>query len=458
MYNYFVSVKAKFFLPIAALLTAVILFSFSPNSAKAQNNAVKDRLIVRFKSHAGNTDKLKIRKILGNLMSEKIDNLNAEVFEIPLPLFEKLLDILKKQDLVLYAEKDEIAFALETANDPFLPNQWGLTKIRASDTGESAWNYSHGNSSVLVAVVDTGIDQNHPDLTGKIAKNKNCTNSTTVDDRYGHGTHVAGIAAAATNNNVGVAGLGYNVRLINAKGLGDDGSGYYSWIANCIVWAADNGAGVINLSLGGSSTLQILEDAVNYAANKGVVVVAAAGNSNSSSASYPAFYGNAIAVAASDSNDAKASFSNYGSWVDVAAPGVNIYSTAPNHSNKLRINNYAYLSGTSMATPFVSGLAALLKSAGNLTNLQIVDNIYSHADKITGTGNYWVYGRINALNSLKEVSVFVPNPTPTSTLTPTPTRTPTPSRTPTPTKTPSPTPPVGGNPTPIPWWCRYVRC
>ena len=436
-------------------IVSIIVLSFSSQStAFAQNNPQKERLIVRFAPQAGNTDKFKIRQMIGALMSEKIDNLNAEIFVVPLPLFDKLLDVLKKHDLVLYAEKDNLAFALETTNDPYLPNQWGLSKIRASDSGESAWNYSHGNPDVLLAVVDTGMDQNHADLIGKIAKNKNCTNSSTVDDRYGHGTHVAGIAAAATNNSKGVAGIGYNVRLINAKGLGDNGSGYYSWIANCIIWSADNGASVINMSLGGTSSSQVLADAVNYAWNKGVVVVAAAGNSNSTSASYPAYYPNAVAVAATDSNDQKASFSNYGNWVDIAAPGVSIYSTAPNHTNSLRINNYAYLSGTSMATPFVSGLAALLKSAGNLTQTEIVDNIYQNADKIAQTGNYWTYGRINALNSLKEVTAYAPTATFTPAPTLMPSQTPTPSPMPLPTFTPTPTP-ISVNPTPIPWWCRF---
>ena len=192
-------------------IVSIIVLSFSSQSiALAQNNPLKERLIVRFAPQAGNTDKLKIRQMIGALLSEKIDKLNAEVFEVPQPLFDKLLDVLKKHDLVLYAEKDNLAFALETSNDPYLPNQWGLSKIRASDPGESAWNYSHGNSDVLLAVVDTGIDQNHADLIGKIAKNKNCSSSSTVDDRYGHGTHVAGIAAAATNNSKGVAGGGHN--------------------------------------------------------------------------------------------------------------------------------------------------------------------------------------------------------------------------------------------------------
>src|SRR3990167_8902230 len=321
-----------------AIVSLVLSFS-SQSTAFAQNNPQKERLIVRFAPQAGNTDKFKIRQMIGALLSEKIDNLNAEIFVVPLPLFDKLLDVLKKHDLVLYAEKDNLAFALETTNDPYLPNQWGLSKIRASDSGESAWNYSHGNPDVLLAVVDTGMDQNHADLIGKIAKNKNCSNSSTVDDRYGHGTHVAGIAAAATNNSKGVAGIGYNVRLLNAKGLGDSGSGYYSWIANCIIWSADNGASVINMSLGGSSSSQTLADSVNYAWNKGVVVVAAAGNSGSSSPSYPAYYANSVAVAATDENDQKAGWSNYGSWVDLAAPGVSIYSTAPNHTNSLKIYN-----------------------------------------------------------------------------------------------------------------------
>ena len=444
-----------------AIVSLIVLF-FLPSTAFAQNNPQKERLIVRFTPQAGNTDKFKIRRMIGTLLPEKIDNLNAEVFEVPQPLFNKLLDVLNKHNLVLYAEKDNLAFALETTNDPYTSKQWGLSKIRASDPGESAWNYSHGTPDVLLAVLDTGIDQNHTDLIGKIAKNRNCSNSSTVDDRYGHGTHVAGIAAAATNNSKGVAGTGYNVRLINAKGLGDNGSGYYSWIANCLIWAADNDASVINLSLGGVSSSQILEDAVNYAWNKGVVVVAAAGNSNSSSPSYPAYYSNAVAVAATDSNDQKAPFSNYGHWVDIAAPGVSIYSTAPNHTNKLKIYNYAYLSGTSMATPFVSGLAALLKSAGNLTQTEIVDNIYQNADKIAQTGNYWTYGRINALNSLKEVTAYLPSSTPTEI--PTPTFTPAPTLIPSSTSTPSPTPlpsftptptPVTANPTPTPWWCRF---
>jgi len=147
------------------------------------------------------------------------------------------------------------------------------------------------------------IKSSHEDLTGKVVAAKNFTTSRTTDDKYGHGTHVAGIAAAVTNNSKGVAGAGVNCSLMNGKVLGDNGSGAYSWLINGIIWAADNGANVSNMSLSGSSESQALLDAVNYAWGKGVVLVAAAGNNGNSTPVYPAFYDNVIAVAATDQND-----------------------------------------------------------------------------------------------------------------------------------------------------------
>ncbi|GAI46832.1 unnamed protein product, partial [marine sediment metagenome] len=153
---------------------------------------------------------------------------------------------------------------------------------------------------------------------------------------------------------------GYNSSLMNVKVLGDDGCGYYSWVAQGIIWAANNGADVINLSLSGSSFSSTLQQAVDYAWNHGVVVVAAAGNDGSSNRLYPAYYDNCIAVAATDANDNLASWSNYGSWVDVAAPG-SAYSTKPN-------GQYGYMAGTSMASPHVAGLAGLVFSVVSDSN------------------------------------------------------------------------------------------
>ena len=243
---------------------------------------------------------------------------------------------------------------------------------------------------------------------------------------------------------------------MSVKALDDGGSGYYSWIANGIIFAADNGAEVINLSLGGTSSSSTLLSAINYAWNKGVVVAAAAGNDGRSRKLYPAYYSNSIAVAATDSNDKKASFSNYGNWVDEAAPGVNIFSAYK--------NDYANLSGTSMATPFVSGLAALLFGQNpGWSNAQVRNRIESTADRIPGTGTYWVHGRINACEAVGCASVAptptataTPSPIPTSISTQEPTLTPTATSSPESTPSPSPTTTPTPTPTPKPWWCVYV--
>ncbi len=190
---------------------------------------------------------------------------------------------------------------------------------------------------------------------------------------------------------------------MNGKVLNDSGSGAYSWVANGIIWAADNDAKVINMSLGGSRKSRTLENAVNYAWKKEVVVVAAAGNSANPSKTYPAAYTNAIAVAATNNKDQKASFSSYGAkWVDVAAPGENIFSTFPNHPYKINKSlGYDFGSGTSMATPMTSAVAALIWSTpyGNSAS-QVRTRLESTADKITGTGTYWSAGRVNAANAV----------------------------------------------------------
>lgn len=291
-------------------------------------------------------------------------------------------------------------------DDLYFSKQYGLVKISAP----SAWEVTTGSASIKIAILDTGINQDHEDLKKKLDQNMNDFTGTGIEDYYGHGTHVAGIAAAETNNKVGIAGTGYNTSLMIVKVLDNSGSGYTSWVASGIRWAADNGANVINLSLGSSMRSYTLENAVNYAWNRKVVLVAAAGNSGSSSKLYPAAYTNVISVAATNSNDNKASFSSFGKWVSVAAPGDNIYSTFPNHSFYLgdhygRTQNYDYGSGTSMATPFVSGEAALVWASGKCAvgnNSCVRSRIQQTADKISGTGRYWIYGRINAFKAVSQ--------------------------------------------------------
>jgi len=305
---------------------------------------------------------------------------------------------------VQYAEPDYIASAVGSVNDPYYLNAtlWGLMKVQAPQ----AWDITIGSPNVSVAILDTGVDLSHPDLQGKIVSSVNFSSSATASDMYGHGTHVAGIAAAATNNGVGIAGLGYNTTVMNVKVLGDDGTGSYAAVANGITWAADHGARVINMSLGGTTPSTTLESAVNYAWGKGVVVVAAAGNSSSTTQSYPAAYSNAIAVAATNADDTLASFSNRGDWVDISAPGVSIYSTVPTGSCPLCASTgYGYASGTSMASPFVAGLAALVithvtdANGSGTVNDEVRACLEASADALTTTGAG--SGRINALNAVQ---------------------------------------------------------
>ncbi len=289
---------------------------------------------------------------------------------------------------VAFAEPNYFAEAYFTPNDPSFGSQWGLPKISAPQ----AWDLTTGSSSVKIAIIDTGVDLTHPDLAGKILPGYDFVNSDTVaQDDNGHGTHCAGIAAAITNNAAGVAGVGYDCSIMPVKVLNSSGSGTYAAIVNGIVWATDHGANVISMSLGGTSGSSALQDAVDYAWSHGVVVVAAAGNSNSSSPSYPAYYENCIAVGSTDSLDARSSFSNYGDWVDVAAPGSSVFSTYLG-------GGYATLSGTSMATPHVAGLAGLLwSSLGSPTAAMVRSRIESTTDSV---GSWLAHGRINCLAAL----------------------------------------------------------
>lgn len=315
---------------------------------------------------------------------------------VPANQVEALVRAYRSEVSVQFAEPDYIAYAILTPNDPHFDKQWGMVKIEAP----KAWDVTTGSFEVRIAICDTGIDQDHEDLAAKIVANKNFTRSRTVDDRHGHGTHVAGIAAAITNNGKGVAGVGFESSLMNVKVLDDTGMGFYSWVANGIIWAADNGAKVINLSLGGSSPSDTLESAVDYAWGKGCVLVAAAGNDNTDSPMYPAYYANCIAVAATDKNDAKATFSNYGPWVDIAAPGVDIFSTMPNHRNRIGILHYGSLSGTSMAAPHVSGVAALVFARyPGWTNADVRARIEASVDPTTGFTT--PIGRVNAFKAVQ---------------------------------------------------------
>jgi len=247
---------------------------------------------------------------------------------------------------VLGTWRVSLAGAPETyiPNDPYFDKQWALKKTQLLQI-------TADDPEVLIAILDTGIDQQHEDLAGKVVANVNFSDSPTASDLNGHGTHVAGIIAATTDNGIGGASVVPGCRLLNVKVADDNGRVWASSIAKGIVWAVDNEAKVINISLVVPNSSPALEQAIDYAWSKGIVLIAGAGNNIKSVPVYPAAYPKVIAVAAIDSEGELWSKSNYGDWVDAYAPGVEIYSTLPG-------NNYGYQSGTSMATAYVSAAAA----------------------------------------------------------------------------------------------------
>jgi thermitase len=288
---------------------------------------------------------------------------------------------------VEYVEPNYLVHTTDV-NDPLYPSQWALNKIKAP----YAWNRTHGSPQVLVAVLDSGVDLTHPELVGKIAGTQNFVGTGPVDDVFGHGTHTAGTIAANTDNGLGVASLGYETRILVGKVVDDNGQGNLATVAMGIEWAANNGAKVVSMSLAGISFSSTLKDVVDDAWSRGIVLVAAAGNYGNNAYTYPAAYDKCIAVAATDESDRRCSFSTYGSWVHVAAPGNRILS----------LNNHggtALMSGTSMATPHVAALAALLWANGVQSNNSIRFILLSSGDPTTGFGPYPT-PRINARKAL----------------------------------------------------------
>ncbi|UWE04534.1 S8 family peptidase [Laceyella sacchari] len=382
-----VSLIASFVLMASAALPSAI-FAEEVDSQAGKLYA-PGQVVVKYKDNASASAVKSARAKANGTVMEKNNKLGFEVVKVKGSV-EATIEKLKKDPNVEYAEPNYYLHATYTPNDPYFSSrQYGPQKIQAPQ----AWDIAEG-SGVKIAIVDTGVQSNHPDLAGKVVGGWDFVdNDSTPQDGNGHGTHCAGIAAAVTNNSTGIAGTAPKASILAVRVLDNSGSGTWTAVANGITYAADQGAKVISLSLGGTVGNSGLQQAVNYAWNKGSVVVAAAGNAGNTAPNYPAYYSNAIAVASTDQNDNKSSFSTYGSWVDVAAPGSSIYSTYPT-------STYASLSGTSMATPHVAGVAGLLASQGrSASNIRAA--IENTADKISGTGTYWAKGRVNAYKAVQ---------------------------------------------------------
>jgi len=280
--------------------------------------------------------------------------------------------------------------AAPVVNDFFLNSQWGWFRVRA----DVAYEAGYDGEGVVVALLDTGVDTEHPDLAANLMDGRNFVDDNdNVTDVDGHGTMVCGIVAAIANNSIGVAGVAPKVTIMPLKVISESG-GDLRDIDLAIKYAADHGAHVIGMSLGGnfSKGLLVMEAAVNYAYQRGCVLVAAAGNDNSSEPFYPAAFDNVIAVSAIDEADEKASFSNYGDYIDFCAPGVNIVST-------INGGTYASGNGTSFAAPFVTGVVAIMLSKyPALSNENIVETLRAQAVDLgeTGWDPFFGWGLVDA--------------------------------------------------------------
>ncbi|MBN2362724.1 S8 family serine peptidase [candidate division WOR-3 bacterium] len=282
-----------------------------------------------------------------------------------------------------------------TPNDPYYTYQWFLPKISAS----AAWDIQTGSHGKIVAIVDDAVEMGHEDLSPNYMTGYDYadmdSDPTPPNTSESHGTHCSGCAAAKGNNGTGVASIGFNIGLIGVRT-----QLYTTALTQGIYFASQNGADALSMSWGGYSPSSSIESAINDAFNNyDVIAFAAAANDNVSTPVYPAYYSNVIAVAATNSNDQKASFSNYGTWVDISAPGTNIYSTVP-------FSQYTYMDGTSMACPITAGLATLVRCQfPSETNTQIRDRLYNSCDPMTGcsyyNSGYMGAGRINAQAALQ---------------------------------------------------------
>ncbi|MGC8544684.1 S8 family serine peptidase [Athalassotoga sp.] len=327
---------------------------------------------------------------------------------------EEAVNFFSQLSNVEYAEPDYIASEATVPDDTYYSYQWNMSNLSMPQ----AWSVESGMNTIYVAVLDSGVDFYHPDL----AVSNNCGYDFVDNDPYafderGHGTHVAGIIAAKTNNSLGVAGMNwgglYSTKILAIRVLDKNGDGYYSNIAKGIIYAVEHSAKVINMSLGGKSSSTTLYNAVKYAYLNDILIVASAGNDGTSGLLYPAAYNDyVISVGSVDKNNVWNSYSNYGSNLELVAPGGNasypILSTYYSTSSDTR--TYAYMYGTSMAAPHVSGLIALMMSKGITGNSLIRTILHSTAIDLGSSGkdNYYGYGLINPYEALTYTSSWEP--------------------------------------------------
>jgi thermitase len=411
--------------------TGILESPTATNTLQAPESPIETtRLLVRT-TGSYSTERMMAKGEVRNFDPAAIElaKIGIMIVDVPADQAAQIKKELKSDPDVIFVETDGEVHALDVfPNDSHFGFQYGLFRIHAPQ----GWEISTGSPSVTIAIVDSGVDASHPDLATKVLGGIDFIDGDNIpQDGYGHGTHIAGIAAASTNNGIGISGVSWGAQILPVRVLDASGDGNYSNLSAGIIWSVDHGAQIINLSLGGTLPNNTLKNAVDYAINHGVMLIAAAGNDASGNLRYPARYPSVIAVGSTNSLDQRSGYSNLGTGLDLVAPGEAIISTIPG-------GGYGPKDGTSISAPFVSGLAAILWGTPGMTGPQRIESIMEQSALDLGAPGWdaeYGFGLIQMdaalltrINPPRQKSptpqyayVYPGNLTPTVTLTPTPT-------------------------------------
>jgi subtilisin family serine protease len=388
-----------------AIILAVLAAFMSvagPAGSTPSSDRAPDRLLVKFKPSAKPTDVGRTLKSAGATQVSTIRDLGVRIVRVSPARLNTALTAFRRSAQVQFAEYDGTVQVADTIpNDPSWPSEASAVRIRAPQ----AWDYSTGSPGVTIAVLDTGVDPSTPDLQGAFVTGYDFVNNDAdPSDDHGHGTMAAGVAAARGNNGIGMAGYCWSCSIMPVKVIGADGSGLQSTLASGITWAVDHGARVISMSVYGGA-YSTLANAVKYARSKGVVLVAAAGNSGSSGQTYPAAYPEVLGAAGVNPDDTLNASSNYGSWVKLAGPWCNYATSMRQADGSYR---YASFCGTSSATPAIAGVAALAFSyQPTASNAAIEQALESSSVAVVGARQVG-FGRIDAFGTLLALGASAP--------------------------------------------------
>ncbi len=400
--------KSPFISLRASIALIALVGAYPPASiadAPGAGKIVKGRVVVKSIAGLGDEKLGKLLKKVGGKASRKLSRVGVDIIEVPVGQELAIANALSRDPQVLFAAPDREFPPAAAPNDPYYASEWHLATMGVP----ASWQYASG-VGVTVAVCDTGVDASHPDLAGRLVAGWNtASNNSDTSDIHGHGTNVSGVVAAATNNAIGVASVAPGARVMTMRITNDSVNGIANStdMAECVTWAADHGAKVVNISYSGAAGDPIVASAGSYLMSLGGVLVVAAANDGTDLR-----YDNSpyiFTVSATDRTDARPTWSNYGNYVDVSAPGVDIYTTG-------RSGQYWKVYGTSFSSPNVAATAALVMSANSRLTPTDVTSIITHTAKDLGAAGYDPYfgfGRVDAgaavaLAASAEPSDFTP--------------------------------------------------